>query len=175
MQARILVLGSGEIARCLARLAVDAGLAVTVSEADVAEHDWPAAVETTARVFTDAPWRLPEATHAVVARGHVGDPESVAGLLENGAERVYLIASARRAENVLAGIEGAGPERVSAPAGIDIGGQASGAIAVSILAEILWRAGGEAGRLRPAVELRAERLSRSRSGQRHDHCPGQRR
>lgn len=175
----ILILGSGEIARYLARLAALAGFSVQVAEADVADHDWPAGVETRAAVYTDVPWPLPAGTHAVVARGHQGDPESVRCLLEQGAERVYLIASARRADNVIEAVrqnlsDPALLARLSAPAGIDLGGNGSAQIALSILAEMQWRMAGEQGELRPMTERRQARLDKTRSGQRFESCPGQR-
>ena len=179
-ESSLLILGSGEIARCLARLVDAAGWPVTVCEPDVADHEWPAAVRREASVYADAPWPLPAGTHAVIARGHEGDPDSVAALLGHGAERVYLIASARRAANVLDEVAGRGIgedvlARVSGPAGLDLGGQGSAEIALSILAEMQWRRAGCRGELRPAVELRGRRLDKSREGQRFSSCPGQRR
>lgn len=177
----LLVLGSGDIARRLVSMAalLD-GLAVTVAEADVADHDWPVGVETVARNWPDAPWALESGTHAVILRGHDRDNESLQTLLERGAEHVYLVASARRADWVLRAAGGLNShkallERISAPAGLDIGGQDSGAIALSLLAEIQWRLqGGTGGLIRTMAAARAERLDRSRTGQRDQSCPGKR-
>jgi len=143
------------------------------------QHNWPSSVRLIARNWPDGPWALPEHCHAVVARGHDRDAESVHALLERGAERVYLIASARRAESIIDTLsqtltDVALLERLSSPAGLDLGGQSSGAIALSILAEIQWRISGGVGQLRPAYEFRDDRLAHSLTGQRNIGCPGQR-
>ncbi|MDD3608512.1 MAG: XdhC family protein [Halothiobacillaceae bacterium] len=178
-QAEILILGAGEIARALAVLARACDLPVMVTDPQAHAHAWPQGVVLRDAVYAETPWPLGAQTHAVVARGHEGDPESVHSLLLHGVGRVYLIASARRAQNVLDSVaprlpETAWLEKVSAPAGIDLGGASSADIALSILAEIQWRRQGAAGSLRPAVEKRAERLGISLSGQRFEFCPGQR-
>ncbi|MEW6765044.1 MAG: XdhC family protein [Pseudomonadota bacterium] len=175
----VLILGSRAVARELAHFVSRMGWPLAVWERDAGEHTWPDGAGTVNRVFAEAPEPLPPYTFAVIARGHEGDPESVEALLRAGAERVFLVASAKRAEGVLALVaERLGDpgllERVSAPAGIDLGGQETAAIALSLVAEMQWRAAGAAGELRPMVELRAARLERSRTGQRDLACPGQR-
>lgn len=175
----VLVLGSQAVARELAAFVSRMGWPLSVWERDVAEHVWPPGTTALARVFDENPCPLSPGTFAIVARGHEGDSESVEALLRAGAERVFLVASSRRAEGVLAEVatrldDISLLERVSAPAGIDLGGQETAAIALSLVAEMQWRAAGCAGELRPMVELRAERLERSRTGQRNLSCPGQR-
>ncbi len=175
----VVILGSRAVARELAFFVARMGWPLMVWERDAGEHAWPEGTRTVDKVFAESPEPLPSQTFAVVARGHEGDPESVEALLRAGAERVFLVASARRAEGVLALVaERLGDpgllERVSAPAGIDLGGQKTPAIALSLIAEMQWRAAGCTGELRPMVELRAARLERSRTGQRNLSCPGQR-
>jgi len=176
----LLILGSGDIARRLAWMAAQVeALAVTVAESDVAAHHWPESVECIAASWPDAPWALPPGTHAVVARGHDRDAESLQALLERDVERAYLVASARRARDVLDTLrralgEHASLRRISSPAGLDLGGQESGAIALSILAEVQWRRCGGTASLRPTSELRESRIAHSASGQRHRACPGKR-
>ncbi|MEO1752198.1 XdhC family protein [Thiofaba sp. EF100] len=176
---QVVILGSRAVARTLAAFVAAMGWPLTVWERDVGEHAWPAGTRTVARVFSEAPEPLPAHTFAVIARGHEGDPESVEALLRAGAERVFLVASARRAEGVLEQVarrleDSALLARVSAPAGLDLGGQETAAIALSLVAEMQWRAAGGLGELRPLTELRAARLERSRTGQRDLACPGQR-
>jgi len=176
---QVVILGSRAVARALAVFVRSMGWSLTVWERDVADHPWPEGTLTVARVFAESPESLPPHAFAVVARGHEGDPESVEALLRAGAERVFLVASAQRAEGVLEQVasrlqDAALLARVSAPAGLDLGGQETAAIALSILAEMQWRAAGCVGELRPMTELRAARLAHSRSGQRHLACPGQR-
>lgn len=176
---QVVILGSRAVARTLAAFVATMGWPLTVWERDVDEYAWPAGTTTVARVFSESPEALPAHSFAIIARGHEGDPESLEALLRAGAERVFLVASARRAEGVLAQVaqrleNPALLERVSAPAGIDLGGQETAAIALSLVAEMQWRAAGCTGELRPMVELRAARLERSRTGQRNLSCPGQR-
>jgi len=174
----VVILGSRAVARTLAAFVAHMGWPLTVWERDVVEYAWPEGTARVPKVFADSPEPLPPHTFAVVARGHEGDPESVEALLRAGAERVFLVASARRAEGVLEQVasrvgDESLLERVSAPAGIDLGGQETAAIALSLVAEMQWRAAGCTGELRPMVELRAARLERSRTGQRNLACPGQ--
>ena len=99
--ASLFILGSGEIARCLAGLAATAGYKTGVCDTSVHQWEWPDAVTLHAKQYIDQPWKLPAGTHAIIARGHDGDAESIACLLNQGADRVYLIASARRAQSVI--------------------------------------------------------------------------
>lgn len=175
----VVILGTRAVARTLAAFVACMGWPLTVWERDVDDHSWPEGTSTVARVFAESPEPLPAHAFAVVARGHEGDPESVEALLRAGAERVFLVASARRAAGVLEQVARRleAPvllERVSAPAGIDLGGQETAAIALSLVAEMQWRAAGGLGELRPLTELRAARVERSRTGQRNLACPGQR-
>lgn len=178
-RAQLLILGKGEIARSLARLARAADYPVTVCEPGVTAHAWPAGVELVEQVYTDAPWPLPAGSHAVIARGHDQDPQSLASLLHQDAEHVYLIASAARARAVLQHALPRLPDeardlaRVSAPAGLALGGRASSDIALAILAEIQWRCHG--GALLP-LQLAATAAAAATPGEHNAPrpCPGQR-
>jgi xanthine dehydrogenase accessory factor len=175
--AEILVLGRGEIARVLADLAATAGYAVQVVEPGASAERWTTEVRVLEQLYSEAPFALPAGTHAVIARGHEGDAESAAALLNHGAERVYLIASARRAVKV---IETARPmlrepdslSRLSAPAGLDLGGRDSGEIALAILAEVQQRRHGGSGQA--LTELREERARGPATVTRDEACPGKR-
>jgi xanthine dehydrogenase accessory factor len=174
---RLLILGKGEIARYLARIAHAADYAVEVCEPGLRPGDWPGGVALRDKVYTDEPWPLPAHTHAVIARGHEGDPSSVAELLGHGAAHVYLIASARRAQEVIrqAGALSQTPldlERLSAPAGLGLGGRESAEIALAILAEIQWRRHG--GPLLPLRELRAAKAAKAAADTAGGECPGRR-
>ncbi len=143
----VLVLGTGEIARHVATLSHTLGHTVCICDPRVDEYAFPVGIETKSTVFADHPWDLPPNTHAVIARAHEGDPESVATLLNHGATQVYLIASRRRAPKVIEAAKSAldNPadlQSLSDPAGIDFGGNASSEIALSIMAEIQWRQRG---------------------------------
>jgi len=176
-EAEVLVLGSGEIARALCALAATVGYRLRVVEPGATAMPWPPGVAVVEQLYSQAPFDLPPHTHAVIARGHQGDAESVAALLEHGAERVYLIASARRAQTVIEAVRPtlSNPERLSrlsAPAGLDLGGRGSGEIALAILAEIQGRRHGGSGQ--PLTELRDERMARPATVTTDEACPGKR-
>jgi xanthine dehydrogenase accessory factor len=176
-EVTLLVLGKGEIARCIARIANAAAYPVQICERGLQAQDWPTAAVLTDRAYTDSPWPLPPNTHAVIARGHEADPDSVAALLEQGAEHVYLIASARRSQDVMRQAltrlqDPLSLERLSAPAGLALGGRASTDIALAILAEIQWRQHG--GPLLPLRELRAAKANQPAATPSEEICPGQR-
>jgi xanthine dehydrogenase accessory factor len=95
-------------------------------------------------------WRvaneLAEDADAVViaSMGH-GDEESLMAALAGGAGYVGLVASARRAQTVVAELRGRGVDeealaRIRSPAGLDLGPSSQEEIAVAILAELVaWR------------------------------------
>jgi xanthine dehydrogenase accessory factor len=71
----------------------------------------------------------------VASLGH-GDEDAVADALAAGADYVGLVASRRRGAAVLAAL-GVGNDRVSTPAGLDIGARTPEEIAISIVAELI--------------------------------------
>lgn len=206
----LLILGKGEIARCLAQLASTAGLSVMVSEPGARDIAWPIGVEIREAVYADAPWPLACDTHVVIARGHEADPQSVAALLSyplshsalqssqhtfqhslknarpnslpnalpnEGAKHIYLIASAKRAADVIRIatsllIDSTCIEHLSAPAGLDLGGNSSMEIALSILAEIQLRHHGKTGQA--LTNLREQRIQLKSSVEHKGRCPGKR-
>jgi xanthine dehydrogenase accessory factor len=175
----LLVLGSGEIARTLVALANHLNYTITVCDEQLETESWPANVKLINNHFSNAPWSLADHTHAIIARGHEEDVQSLVNLLNNDAENVYLIASARRAQTV---IDEATPllkdvttlAKLSAPAGLELGGNSTAEICLSILAEVQWHCHNCSTSLRPLTELRTSRLDKSISGQRNKSCPGKR-
>lgn len=178
---QILILGSGEIARALAELAQVLTYPVWLVEPGASDklgqEEWAQGITTRDFIFADAPFALNPHTHAVIARGHEGDEASLTALVEQGAAWVYLIASARRAETVLhrvreQGVSEAQMARVSAPAGLELGGRDSAQIALSILAEIQMRHFDKSGR--PLESLRDEKLRQAANITDDGECPGRR-
>lgn len=108
------------------------------------------AARTLAELARTLAWRVRmdgvEGADAVVVAtmGH-GDEELLAAALHSRAGYVGLVASARRAANVLAELRARGLDeesvlRVRAPAGLDLGPSSQEEIAVAILAELVaWR------------------------------------
>lgn len=179
-QKQLLILGSGEIARLVADMGRHLPWgSLTIAEADIHLYEIDAeGITLLGQSWPDAPWHLGAGTHVLIARAHDRDPVSVESALDAGAEHVYLVASAKRAMGIIEGLGIVeGDERfgrLSAPAGLDLGGQSSGAIALSILAEMQWRTMGAQGSCRPMTESRSSRAQASVTGQRFDQCPGQR-
>lgn len=78
--------------------------------------------------------------YAVVATMGDWDEDAVRQALDAGARYVGLVASPARAEEVRRRVEGGGTtwdERVRSPAGLDLGAEEPGEIAVTILAEVI--------------------------------------
>jgi len=175
----LLVLGCGEIARTLVSFAQHLDCHISVCDEQAKIYSWPECVEIIEEHFNTKPFPLTTATHAIIARGHIEDVQSVTNLLNFNASHVYLIASAARSQSV---IDKATPllnnpqvlSKLSAPAGIDLGGNNTAEICLSILAEIQWRCHHNKKSLRPLSELREQRISTSISGQRNKSCPGKR-
>lgn len=113
----VVVLGDGPVARALVRV----GTAL--------EHD--------VRLLDDPAAGLPPDTAAVVVAAHGrGEAELLTAALAADVPYVALVASPRRAKGILAEV-GADTERVSAPAGLDIGARTPPEIAVSVYAELV--------------------------------------
>jgi xanthine dehydrogenase accessory factor len=119
------------------------------------------AARTLARLAETIGWRVSReidrnADAVVVASMGHGDEEALTAALAAGAGYVALVASARRASVVLAGLREAGVAeeslaRVRAPAGLDLGPSSQEEIAVAVLAEIIaWRHSRPAEELEPA-------------------------
>jgi xanthine dehydrogenase accessory factor len=95
-------------------------------------------------------WRVADAlvdgvdAVVVASMGH-GDEEALSAALARGAGYVGLVASARRAQAVVAELRGRGLDeealaRIRSPAGLDLGPSSQEEIAVAILAELVaWR------------------------------------
>lgn len=176
----LLILGSSEIARLIVQLAQYADYTITVCDNQVDQHTWPDKVNHRPLNFSEHPWSLEENTHALIARGHEGDAENLMSLLQHRVTHVYLIASAFRAQKIIDQIKPVLPDpilpdKLSAPAGLNLGGQSSYEIAQSILAEIQWRNNKQSSpSILPLTDLRRERINKSITGQRNKSCPGKR-
>lgn len=174
----LLIIGSGEIARLLVTLAQHADYAITVCDNNADQYHWPSGVTTKSFNFSEHAWLLNNNTHAVIARGHQADTENLTSLLQHNASHIYLVASAARAQGIIDQVtpllsDHTQLDRLSAPAGLSLGGQSSYEIAISILAEIQWRRHGQAN-IQTLTNLRASRVNNSISGQRNKNCPGKR-
>ena len=140
---RLLVVGGSEIAKAVVRGAGDLGFRVTVVDPSDGSH--PEADEVLATTdYREIVDDLGSSNAAVVASVGEFDARGIAAAVELGAGYVGLVASRRRAEEVVeraADLLGAGPDDVEAlvrsPAGIDVGAETPAEIAVSVLAELV--------------------------------------
>jgi xanthine dehydrogenase accessory factor len=125
---RLLVAGATPVARTLAKLAEVLGYEVSaVDDADVE------------RVQRDAAG--PDDAVVVATMGHY-DEEGLAAALRTRAGYIGLVSSRKRAATVFEalrerGVEAADLERVSNPAGLDLGPSTQEEIAVAVLAELI--------------------------------------
>lgn len=144
----LVVVGAGHVGQALARLAPQAGFAVTAIDD---------------RASFANPLRLPEARQIIVAdpratladlgarrdryvvlvtRGHRLDAECLRAAIDMDLSYLGMIGSRRRVRRILEHLaaEGVAADRlarVRAPIGLDIGAETPGEIAVSILAEMI--------------------------------------
>ena len=137
----LLVVGSGPVVETLAKL----GRAM----------DYPTTVMASASSLRSlAPRAVTLNTFAVVGSHGSFDEEAVEQLLNSNAGYVSLVASRRRAREIIELLRGRGipPERLSrvkAPAGLDIGAVTPEEIAASILAEIIQVSRSQTGERYP--------------------------
>jgi len=144
----ILILGAGHVGEKVAEVAAAAGIPYDVADdrAEFANRErFPAA----SRILVERPDRAlasakpDERTHVViVTRGHELDKECLAAALKTKAAYIGMIGSRHKVPITFKKLQRKGlrpgkDPRVYAPVGLDVGGKTPGAIAVSIVAEIL--------------------------------------
>ncbi|MEG3638420.1 XdhC family protein [Magnetococcus sp. PR-3] len=175
---KLLIIGCKKIGRLIARTASTLGWQVTVMDRDVPQYPWPPNVEPIAHNFLKTELGIPPYTHAIVNRGHKKDPEVIYALLERGVEHIYLIASAKRGQSIIDELSNKADDniqkklhkRLSAPAGLDLGGENTPSIVLSILSEIQMRHyQGSAERLN---DLRPQKLANDQPDRAQKTCPG---
>ncbi|ABK43195.1 Xanthine and CO dehydrogenases maturation factor XdhC/CoxF family-like protein [Magnetococcus marinus MC-1] len=177
-EPQLLIVGCKKIGRLMARTAATLGWSVTVMDQDTPQYPWPPNVESIPHHFLKTELGIPPNTHAIINRGHKKDAEVVQALVKRGAKHIYLIASATRGQEVLdeamAGLDKKSQKKlqkmISVPAGLDLGGEDTASIALSILAEIQLRhQGGSGGVLN---DQRPAKLAKATPSQANRPCPG---
>lgn len=148
---QLVVVGEDAVAKALAQFASLLQFSITVVDPFLTIGDVPGA----ARILHVLDFALLSAAagiYVVVASKGRFDEEAVEQALSAGAVYVALMASKKRAREILSSLRSKGLSdeklaRLRAPAGLDIGARSSEEIALSVMAEIVSeRAGRAAGR-----------------------------
>jgi len=146
------LLGHGRVAECVCSLGALMGFEVVVDDPLADSEHYPDAV----RLLTDDMdygQLTPEpADFVVIATQHKGDHQSLQRALRSGASRIALIASRKRARLVMdylrsEGFDATDLQRVSAPAGFDLGARSPDEIALSVVCELVMQRRGGSGLL----------------------------
>jgi xanthine dehydrogenase accessory factor len=137
----LLVIGETPVAQALARFAAQLDFAVWVSDPAVTRERFPEADALHAHLESACAQVGPR-TYIVVATQGAYDEEALQAVLSTDAGYVGLVASAKRATALLQSLreQGIAPERlqrVTCPAGVQLGAVTPPEIAFSIMAEIL--------------------------------------
>lgn len=163
---QLLVVGGGHVGLALATMGHLLGFSVTVVD-DRPEFANVARFAMAEQVLVGEPGELldgfevNERTHAVlVSRGHQLDEQGLRHLVGRGAAYVGMIGSRRRTATVLQHLADEGLavedlEVVHTPIGLDIGAETPEEIALAILAEMVMKRRGGAGRPMREVKGRA--------------------
>ncbi len=139
--ARLLLFGTSPAVRVLARIGHAMGYRVEVVDADADKASFPEAERVSQTIVTDA---VPRGAHVLVATMGERDLEAIEAVAGCAPAYLGVIASAKRfaqlRDALLArGISRETLERISAPAGLDIGARTPEEIALSIMAQIVER------------------------------------
>jgi len=146
------LLGHGRVAECVCSLGALMGFEVVVDDPLADSEHYPDAV----RLLTDdmdyGQLTPGPADFVVIATQHKGDHQSLQRALRSGASRIALIASRKRARLVMdylrsEGFDATDLQRVSAPAGFDLGARSPEEIALSVVCELVMQRRGGSGLL----------------------------
>jgi xanthine dehydrogenase accessory factor len=154
----LVVVGRSPAVDALAQMAVALGWrALVVDDEPSAEAEHPGVASVIRELDLDAAGVTDVSAVVVATQGHY-DEDALERALKTPAAYVGLVASRKRADNVLAYLRHRGLSedqlaRVRAPAGLDLGHVSNAEIAVAILAELVQlRASGAIGRVAAAHE-----------------------
>jgi xanthine dehydrogenase accessory factor len=141
-KAELLIVGHGRIPEVLAELGYLMNLSVTVNDPTVGRDKFPHADRLINDDMNFDAFTVTQSTYVVIATQHKGDHIWLQKALEGNAAYIGLVASRKRSRLVkdYARAEGVPEdklERVSAPAGLDLGAATPEEIALSIMGEII--------------------------------------
>lgn len=150
-KADLLILGHGRIAETLTELGYLMNFSVTVNDPTASREKFPRADKLISDDMDFDACTVTPATYVVIVTQHKGDHLWLQKALQGEAAYIGLVASRKRSRLVLdyALAEGVPQEkldRVSAPAGLDLGAVTPEEIALSIMGEIVALKRGKDGR-----------------------------
>jgi xanthine dehydrogenase accessory factor len=161
----LLVIGETPVAQALARFGTQLDFTIWVSDPDVTRERFPEADARHARL-EDACAQVQAHTYVVVATQGAYDEEALQVVLDTEAGYIGLVASKKRAAAIFQtlrdqGVQAERLQRVTCPAGVQLGAVTPPEIAFSIMAEILQRRRSQESQAvtgiqtatRPAAEL----------------------
>ena len=138
----VLIVGHGRIAETLSRLAHLMGFSVTVNDPAAEREAFPDADRMVTADFDLSDTLIHKNTYVVIATLHKNDHAWLEKAVKSEAAYIAMIASRHRTEIVFdyltsGGIPAEKLERVSAPAGLEIGAATPEEIALSVMSEIV--------------------------------------
>jgi len=141
-KAEMLIVGHGRIPEILAELGYLMNFSVTVNDPTVARDKFPHADRLINDDMNFDAYTMMPTTYVVIATQHKADHIWVQKALEGNAAYIGLVASRKRSKLVMEyaraeGVPADKLERVSAPAGLDLGAATPEEIALSIMSEII--------------------------------------
>jgi xanthine dehydrogenase accessory factor len=147
---QVIIFGNNRVSKALAKLASVVGFKVAVVDSTASREEYPEADVVVNSLSEASKLRYDRHTYAVVATmGRTElDVEIINFLVDKSLERIFLIASVNRAEEVLRILLRGGRKldelkKVVAPSGIDIGAITPEELALSMIAGIVaYRRGG---------------------------------
>ncbi len=140
-EPQLIVIGHQATAEALATIGKAVGYNITVLGHEITPAQFPAADRWIDELDYSHLRFTPQTAVVVTSHGNY-DEEALEMALQSEAGYVALVASGKRADEVLTYLRGAGlPQeslsRLRSPAGLDLGGHTPGEIALSVLAEIV--------------------------------------
>jgi xanthine dehydrogenase accessory factor len=136
------IMGHGEVAEHISRLADLMGFAVIVNDAMATHDKFPDATRLIVDDIDYSELTPVAGDFVVIATQHKGDHESMSRALKSDAEYIALIASRKRSRLVMdylrkKSFSEEDIKRVMAPCGLDIGARTPAEIALSVISEIV--------------------------------------
>lgn len=163
-QKKLLVFGAGHVAQPLVEIASILGFKIIVVDDRPEFVDPKRFPGASGLICIDYRERLPldeidsSTCIIIITRGHKYDQSCLSAVLDSGAFYIGMIGSSSKVRLTFQqllnqGIEKKELEKVSAPIGLDLGGQKPAEIALSIMAEIVAKVNN--GSCRPLKEIKA--------------------